>query len=116
MTENPYQVFGPSIPPLMGRKALLQRIKRHLEKLSPDHVSVVGPAHYGKSVLLRHLAQEYRTGSSAYLTSVHIDLRHSTLGSDSAFKRLLAERARKALQTVSPGPFRMDRCRGRSCS
>ena len=107
MTENPYPVFGPSIPPLMGRKALLQRIKRHLEKLSPDHVSVVGPAHYGKSVLLRHLAQEYRTGSSAYLTSVHIDLRHSTLGSDSAFKGLLAERTRKALQ-----PFRPDLSEG----
>lgn len=102
MTENPYPVFGPSIPPLMGRKALLQRIKRHLEKPSPDHVSVVGPAHYGKSVLLRHLAQEYCTGSSAYLTSVHIDLRHSTLGSDSAFKRMLAERTRKALQPFRP--------------
>lgn len=103
MTENPYRVFGPSIPPLMGRRTLLRQIKRHLEKPSPDHVSVVGPAHYGKSVLLRHLAQEYRTGSSAYLTSVHIDLRHSTLGPDSAFKRLLAERTRKALQ-----PFRPD--------
>lgn len=103
MTENPYQLMGRSVPPLFGRKALLQRIKRHLEKLSPDHVSVVGPAHYGKSVLLRHLAKEYRTGSGAYLTTVHIDLRHGTPGSDSAFKRRLAEKIRNALQ-----PYRQE--------
>ena len=103
MTENPYQVLGRAVPPLFGRKALLQRIKRLLEKITPDHVSVVGPAHYGKSVLLRHLANEYRTGSSAYLTTVHIDLGHRTPGSDSAFKRRLAETIRNALQ-----PYRQE--------
>ena len=103
MTENPYQVLGRAVPPLFGRKALLQRIKRLLEKITPDHVSVVGPAHYGKSVLLRHLANEYRTGSSAYLTTVHIDLGHRTPGSDSAFKRRLAGTIKNALQ-----PYRQE--------
>ena len=62
MTENPYQVLGASVPTMLGRAALVERIERHLLKPSPDHVSVVGPAHYGKSVLLRHLAVRHREG------------------------------------------------------
>ena len=103
MTENPYRVLGLPVPPLLGRKALLRRIKRHLEKPSPDHVSVVGPAHYGKSVLLRHLAKEHPSESSGYLTTVHVDLRHGTPRSDGAFKQRLAEEIKKALQ-----PYRLE--------
>ena len=102
MTENPYRVLG-FPPPLLGRKALLRRIKRHLEKPSPDHVSVVGPAHYGKSVLLRHLAKEYPSESGGYLTTVHVDLRHGTPRSDGAFKRRLGEEIKKVLQ-----PYRLE--------
>ena len=98
MTANPYQVLGPSIPPMLGRASLVQRIEGHLLKSTPDHVSVVGPKHYGKSVLLRHLADAYRAESSGYLTTVHIDLRHDTPGSDDAFKRRLAEEIKKALR------------------
>ena len=64
MTINPYYVFGPSIPPMLGRASLMRSIENHLLKPSPDHVSVVGPAHYGKSVLLRHLADAHHSGSS----------------------------------------------------
>ena len=98
MTENPYCVLGLPVPPLLGRKTLLQRIGRHLEKPSPDHVSVVGPAHYGKSVLLRHLAKSYSSESSGFLATVHVDLRHGTRGSDGAFKRRLGQEIKKALQ------------------
>ena len=98
MTTNPYQVFGASVPPMLGRNGLLRRIKAHLEKPSPDHISVVGPAHYGKSVLLHHLAEEYRARSSGYLTTVHIDLRRDPPGSNGAFKRRLAEEIRRVLQ------------------
>ena len=83
---------------MLGRASLVRRIEGHLLKLTPDHVSVVGPKHYGKSVLLRHLADAYRAESSGYLTTVHIDLRHDTPGSDDAFKRRLAEEIKKALQ------------------
>ena len=98
MTANPYQVLGPSIPPMLGRAALVQCIESHLSKPTPDHVSVVGPKHYGKSVLLRHLADAYRAGSSGYLTAVHIDLRHDTPRSDGAFKRRFAAEVKKALR------------------
>ena len=102
MTENPYQVLGASVPTILGRAALVERIEGHLLKPSPDHVSVVGPAHYGKSVLLRYLADRHREGSSNYVTTVHIDLRHDTPTSDGAFKRRLAEEVRVALQPHRP--------------
>ena len=105
VTENPYQVLGATVPSMLGRAALVARIERHLLKPSPDHVSVVGPAHYGKSVLLRHLADKHREGSSNYLTTVHIDLRRDTPTSDDAFKRRLAREISTALQ-----PLRQDLC------
>ena len=102
MTDNPYQVLGATVPSMLGRAGLVGRIEGHLLKPSPDHVSVVGPAHYGKSVLLRHLAGVHRGGPSRYLTTVHIDLRHETPTSDDAFKRRLAEEIRAALQPHRP--------------
>ena len=102
MTANPYQVLGPSVPRMLGRETLLRRIDGHLSKTSPDHVSVVGPAHYGKSVLLRHLADAYREGSEHYLTTVHVDLRHG-ITSDGDFRRRLAEGLRAALRPRRPG-------------
>ena len=83
---------------MLGRMSLVRRIEGHLLKSTPDHVSVVGPKHYGKSVLLRHLADAYRAGSSGYLTTAHIDLRHDTPGSDDAFKRRFAVEIKKALR------------------
>ena len=103
MTENPYRVLGASVPSMLGRAGLVVRIEGHLLKPSPDHVSVVGPAHYGKSVLLRHLADKHREGSSNYLKTVHIDLRRDTPTSDDAFKRRLAREISAALQ-----PLRQD--------
>ena len=103
MTENPYQVLGASVPSMLGRAGLVACIERHLLKPSPDHVSVVGPAHYGKSVLLRYLSDKHREGSSEYLTTVHIDLRRDTPTSDDAFKRRLARETSAALQ-----PLRQD--------
>ena len=102
MTENPYQVLGASVPSMLGRVALVARIERHLLKPSPDHVSVVGPAHYGKSVLLRSLSDKHREGSNKYLTTAHIDLRRDTPTSDDAFKRRLAKEIQAALQPHRP--------------
>ena len=102
MTANPYQVLGPSPPPMLGRASLLRRINNHLLKPSPDHVSVVGPAHYGKSVLLRHLADVHRADSNTYLTTVHIDLRRDTPASDAAFKRWFSEEIERTLQPQRP--------------
>ena len=99
MKTNPYQVLGPSAPSMLGRTALVQRLDRHLLKPSPDHVSIVGPAHYGKSVLLQHVAGVYRTESS-YVTAVYMDLRRRTPASDREFMQRFAEEVRAALAVV----------------
>ena len=85
---------------MLGRASLIRNIENHLLKPSPDHVSVVGPAHYGKSVLLRHLADAHRSGSSHYQSTAHIDLRRSTPVSDGAFKRRFAKAVREALKAA----------------
>ena len=100
MSTSPYPVLGPSLPPMLGRATLIERIQRHLLKPSPDHVSVVGPKHYGKSVLLRHLVHAHRTGSGGFLTAVYIDLRHDTPLSDGEFKHSLARAIKTALEQV----------------
>ena len=100
MKTNPYQVLGPSIAPMLGRAALVQRLDSHLLKPSPDHVSVVGPAHFGKSVLLQHLAGTHRTESSRYATATYVDLRHRVPASDGEFMQRFAEEIRTALQAV----------------
>ncbi len=99
MKPNPYQVLGPSVASMLGRANLNRRLDSHLLKPSPDHVSVVGPAHYGKSVLLRHLAGAYRAKPS-YVTVVHVDLRRLTPASDREFMQRVGEEVRSALQAV----------------
>ena len=81
----------------------MQQIDRHLLKPTPDHVSVVGPAHYGKSVLLRHVADVHRAGSRYYLTTVHVDLRHAEIASDDDFKQRFADHLKAALEQKRPG-------------
>ena len=95
-------MLGASIPPLLGRAELFRSIEQHLLKPQPDHVSVVGPRHYGKSVLLRHLADAHRTGPAHYLTTVYIDLRNDTPMSDSTFMRRFAKDLKAALDPVLP--------------
>ena len=87
---------------MLGRAELMRRFENHLLKPTPDHVSIVGPGHYGKSVLLRHLASVYGGGSGGYLAAVYVDLRHGTPTSDQEFMRRFAEEVKTALQPVRP--------------
>ena len=80
----------------------MRTIKEHLLKPSPDHVSVVGPAYYGKSVVLWHLAASFRNGSDGYLTASHIDLRHGVPASDREFMYRFAQEIKAALQGARP--------------
>ena len=100
VTANPYQVFGPSVPLMLGRGSLIDEIEGRLLKDTPDNVSLVGPMHYGKSVLLSHLADTLRAGSSHYLTTVYIDFRISPPASDATFKQRLANALKTGLQSV----------------
>ncbi|MDE2892403.1 MAG: ATP-binding protein, partial [Chloroflexota bacterium] len=102
MTTGHYQVLGASVPPMLGRASLMRTITDHLLKPSPDHVSVVGPAYYGKSVVLRHLSTSFDNGSDGYLTASHIDLRHGIPASDGEFMSRFAQEISTVLQGARP--------------
>jgi hypothetical protein len=102
MSDSPYQVRGEGIPTMLGRERLLEELCRHLTKATPDHMCVVGPPQFGKSVLLNHLASRFKTTGNHFLTSLYWDLRHGTPGTDDEFRRRFAERVKDALQPVRP--------------
>lgn len=70
MSESPYQIRGGSIPQMLGRELLFDRLNRHQTKPTPDHVCVIGPAGFGKSVLLNHLAGHFRQPGEVFTTSI----------------------------------------------
>jgi hypothetical protein len=76
---------------MIGRQALLRSLRAHLDKERPEHVSVLGPALYGKSVLLSELARLYASGRPGYLTSVYVDLRRGTPSTDEELRQRFAE-------------------------
>lgn len=100
--ENPYRVLGPKIPGMLGRTELAARVESRLDREEPEHVSVVGPAMFGKSVLLREIARRYAEGRSGFVTSVYIDLRHGDPQSDEQARHLVAEAMQRALQPIHP--------------
>ena len=102
MPNDLYPVLGPTVPPMLGRASLVSQIDNHLRKPSPDHVSVTGPAHYGKSVLLRHVACSYGTEESGYVAASYIDLRRGVPASDREFMRRFAGEVKSALQASRP--------------
>jgi hypothetical protein len=95
--NHPYQVLGTSVPSLLGRKRLLRQVDGHLLKPSPDHIQIVGPSLYGKSVLLCQLATNHRTGTPTYLTTAYADLRHSPPATDRDFRQRFAIVVKDAL-------------------
>jgi hypothetical protein len=97
-----YQVMGPSVPRMLGRRRLIEQIERHILKPSPDHIQVVGPTLYGKSVLLSALVDRNRTPNAYYSTAAYADLRHSRPVDDAEFRRRFAEVVKSSLTTVEP--------------
>ncbi|MCY3968487.1 MAG: hypothetical protein OXG74_01020 [Acidobacteria bacterium] len=102
MSEDPYKVRGVEAPEMLGRQRLFDGLCRHLVKATPDHVCVVGPPQFGKSVLLNHLALQFKTPGEHYVTSLYLDLRHATPGTDDEFRLRFAEGIKDSLQVVRP--------------
>lgn len=100
MSESPYRVLGVEVPPMLGRERLFSQLCRHLNKATPDHVSVIGPHLYGKSVMLKHLASHFPEGR--FVGSVYWDLRYGTPRTDAEFRSQLALHLRGGLQPVRP--------------
>ena len=102
MSDTPYQVHGLGIALMRGREQLFKKLCHHLTKPTPDHMCVVGPRSFGKSVLLNHLASHFKDKDNHYVISLYWDLRHSTPETDDEFRRRFAEKIKSALQPVQP--------------
>lgn len=100
MSASPYQVLGVEVPPMLGRERLFRQLCRHLTKATPDHVSVIGPRLFGKSVLLNHLASHFP--QDHYVGSLYWDLRFNTPRTDAEFRSQLAERLQDSLRSEEP--------------
>jgi len=101
MTEF-YQVLGRNIPKLLGREKMLASVESHLLKPTPDHISVIGFARYGKSVLLNHLAEKYRAGNDYFTTASYLDFRHATPTTNEDFRRCFAMGIKSAIERFRP--------------
>lgn len=101
MTEV-YQVLGGNVPKLLGRERLLAELESHLLKPVPHHVSVIGLARYGKSVLLNHLVEQYRLGNDYFTTALYIDFRHNTPTTDEDFRRCFAKNVKSVIGQFRP--------------
>jgi hypothetical protein len=87
---------------MIGRLRLAEEVQARLDKPSPDHVSVLGPALYGKSVLLQEIAARYAPGRPGYLTSVYVDLRRRTPANDHELRERVAGKLQTALEKPWP--------------
>ena len=99
MSYSPYQASGVKISPMLGRERLFKELCSHLTKPTPDHMCVVGPPLFGKSVLLNHLASHFNKGGR-YVTSLYWDLGASTPRTDDEFRRRFAKKIKDALQSI----------------
>ena len=97
MGDALFPVFGTTVPPLLGRQAIMDRLWRELTKPTPSHLQVVGPRYAGKTVLFHALAQRMKQDDSPFRCVVLWDLGHLTPESNADFIAALNERVRGAL-------------------
>lgn len=98
MSDNRFPILGATVPPMLGRAAILQRMTGALTKVIPDHLQVVGPRFAGKTVLLHELAARLAQFGKPYSAVLLWDLGHQTPGTDELFMQGLARELSSALQ------------------
>lgn len=99
--SNPYPLSGLTIPDLLDRTQLLKQICADLgSKATPDHVSVVGPNYFGKTVLLNKVAAHFQQVDSPYRIVCFWDLRHGTPTSNLEFQAEFARQLDAKLSKI----------------
>jgi hypothetical protein len=97
MPSEPYQVFGPGVPLLLGRSEEWKRTMRRLEKSVPDNVSVVGPRYIGKTVLLSAIALHFGSNREHFDGCAYWNIGHNTPQTDAEFYRVFGQYASEAI-------------------
>lgn len=89
MADASFPILGTSIPPMLGRAGIMQRLWNDLTKATPSHLSIVGPRYSGKTVLMHGLAERMRQEDSPYGAVIVWDIGHQTPDSNEAFLKAL---------------------------
>jgi hypothetical protein len=90
---EPYEHSGLHVATYRGRSQQLQRLLNNFRnKTTPDQVSVVGPRHFGKTVLLKRLHDELAATDPAHGVILWWDLKRETPKTDAEFFDGLARR------------------------
>jgi hypothetical protein len=99
MPNRKFPVLGTSVPPMLGREAILQKMLTALTKPVPDHLQIVGPRFAGKTVILHELSRRLREAGTSYTAVVMWDLGHHTPETDELFMQRFANNLSGALAT-----------------
>ncbi len=100
-SSNPYQVQGAGVPAMLGRRELFRRLLDLVVDDGGQHVSVVGPPLYGKSVLLNHLrAHLRRPENPPHAIAVYWDLARDVPATDAEFRWKFAVRLGASLSAA----------------
>jgi hypothetical protein len=102
MPDSRFPILGTTVPPMLGRVAILQKMTGALTKAIPDHLQVVGPRFAGKTVILHELTIRLRQAGSPYSAVLVWDLGHQTPGTDALFMQQLACELSTALAASHP--------------
>lgn len=98
MSDRIFPIMGPTIPSMLGRADIMQRLWNDLTKATPSHLSVVGPRYSGKTVLMHGLAKRMRQDNSPYGAVIIWDLGHQTPDSNEAFLKALCRKLGEGLK------------------
>jgi hypothetical protein len=105
MADPRFAILGSTIPPMTGRTSVMARVWQMLTKLSPSHLTIVGPRYSGKSVFLSGLEKCSKAATSPYAITILWDLGHLTPSSDEAFMKELSRRLSNELRASDPRRF-----------
>ena len=101
MPENPFQVLGETIARCYGRDKDIAQLLRRLNPEAPQHTSIVGSKHIGKTVLLNALAESYKTDpSNAFVACVYWNFSRDTPQGDEDFYPMLSEKIADAFAAI----------------
>lgn len=92
MSDMRFPILGTSIPPAIGRRNVIGRMKASLTKPLPDHLQVTGARFAGKTVVLQQLVNILSQDKSTYISVLMWDLGHQTPATDEQFLSAFAEK------------------------
>lgn len=104
--RNPYTLPGLSVADMLDRAQIFKAICSDLgDKPTPDHVSIVGPKYFGKTVLLNKVAEHFEQQGSPYQIGCFWDLRHGTPEDNFGFQAALAKKLDEHLRRMGMGEY-----------